>query len=118
MDTKVKKFLRFNWNNELYEWQVLPSGLKCTLRILTFRVKPILCFLQGHGISLTDFMDNFTNQAKCWCRAMFQIHMIALVFMCCGWSINWTKTFLDRLRTPINLGFLWDTRDGTIASTP
>ena len=115
MDPKVKKFLRFKWNKKLYEWQVLPFGLKCSPRILTFMVKPILHFLQGHGISLTAFMDNFTNQAKCRCRAIFQIHMIALVFMCYGWSINWTKTFLDPLRTPIHLGFLWDTREGTIA---
>ena len=84
-------------------------------RILKFMVKPILRFLRGHGISLMAFMDDFTIQAKYRFRAIFQIHVIALVFMCCGWSINWTKTFLDLLRTPIHLGFLWDTREGTIA---
>merc|ERR1712112_742066 len=75
----------------------------------------ILRFLCGHGNSLTAFMDDFTNQARCQCRAIFNIHVIALVFMCCGWSINWTNTFLDPLRIPIHLGCLWDTREGTIA---
>ena len=78
-------------------------------------VTPIIKFLCGRGISLTAFMDDFTNQARCRCKAIFQIHMIALVFMCCGWSINWVKTVLDLTRTPIHLGFLWDTMEKTIA---
>ena len=37
-----------------------------------------------------------------------------LVFICCGWSINWMKTLLDPTQTPIHLGFLWDTMGETI----
>ena len=62
-----------------------------------------------------DYMDNFTNQAKCECKEIFEIHVIALVFMCCGWSINWVKTYMDPNWTPIHLGFLWDTMEGTVA---
>ena len=115
MDAKVKKFLRFRWGGKLYEWQVLPFGLKCSPRILTKMVKPIVTFLRGRGISLTAFMDDFTNQAVCRCKAIFQIHVIALVFMCCGWSVNWTKTILEPTQSPIHLGFLWDTVGRTIA---
>ena len=115
MDSKVKKFLRFKWKGKLYEWQVLPFGLKCSPRILTNMVKPIVTFLRGRGISLTAFMDDFTNQAGCRCKAIFQIHVIALVFMCCGWSVNWTKTILEPTQSPIHLGFLWDTVGRTIA---
>ena len=74
MSVQVNKFLRFTWRGKLYEWEVLQFGLKCCPRI---------------------FMDNFTNQARCRCKAIFQIHLIALVFMCCGWSINWMKTILE-----------------------
>ena len=45
MHPKVRKFLIFKWGKKLYEWQVLPFGLKCSPRILTFMVKPILRFL-------------------------------------------------------------------------
>ena len=78
-------------------------------------VAPIVKFFRGRGISLTAFMDNFTNQAKCRCKAIFQIHVIALVFMCCGWSINWVKTILDPTGIPLHLGFLWNTLKKTIA---
>ena len=46
---------------------------------------------------------------------IFQIHVIALVFMCCGWSINWVKTILELIGIPLHLGFLWNTLKKTIA---
>ena len=60
------------------------------------------------------FMDDFTNQVKCRCKVIFQIHVIALVFMCCGWSINWVKTILEPTGIPLHLGFLWNTLKKTI----
>ena len=78
-------------------------------------VAPIDKFLHGRGISLTTYMDNFTDQARCRGKVIFQIHVIALVFMCCGWSINWVKTNLEPTGTPINLSFIWDTLSKTIA---
>ena len=92
MRPEVNKFLQFAWKGKLYKWQVLPLGLKCSPRILTFMVNPILVFLCGKNTILTAFMDDFTNQAKCDCKVIFEIHVIVLVFMCCGWSINWMKT--------------------------
>ena len=77
---------------KLFEWQVLPFSFKCSPRILTMIVTSIVKFLCGSGISLMAYMDNFTNQAICGCKAIFEIHVIAMVFMCCGWSINWVKT--------------------------
>ena len=115
MSARVKKFLRFKWNGKLFQWQVLPFGLKCSPRILTYMVAPIVKFLHGRGISLMAFMDDFTNQARCRCKVFFQMHVIALVFMCCSWSINWVKTIFEPTRIPLHLGFLWDTLRNTIA---
>ena len=82
---------------------------------MTLMVAPIVKFLRGSGISLTAYMGDFTNQAICRCKAIFQIHMIALVFMTYGWSINWVKKILEPAQIPLHLGFLWDTRGKTIA---
>ena len=115
MQTSVNKFLRFAWKGKLYEWLVLPFGLKCSPRILTFMVKPILCFLHGRGISSMSFMDDFTNQARCRCKGIFWdpcdspgVHVL--------WLVNkFGDNSLDPIRTLIHLGFLWDTMEGTIA---
>ena len=42
---EIQKFFIFEWKGKLYEWQVLPFGLKCSPRILTKMVKSILVFL-------------------------------------------------------------------------
>ena len=60
-------------------------------------------------------MDDFINQAACRCKTIFEINVMALVFMCYGWSIKWGKSVLDPTQTPLHLGFLWDTVLGTIA---
>ena len=78
-------------------------------------VEPIHCLLCPRDISLTAFMDNFIDQARYKCKDIFEIYVIALVFMCCGWSINWVKTILELTGIPLHLNFLWDTFRMTIA---
>ena len=52
-----KKFLRFQWLGSLYEWQVLPFGLKCSPRVLTKVLKPVMAFLRGTwGILIAIYM--------------------------------------------------------------
>ena len=117
MSAQVKKSLMFTWRGKIYEWQVLPFDLKCSSQILTYMVATIFKFLHGRGVILMAFMYDFTNQARCRCKVIFQIHVIALVFMCCDWSINWVKTILELTGVPLHLGFLWDTLRMTITFT-
>ena len=42
-------------------------------------------------------------------------HIVCLVFMCCGWSLNWSKTLLESTQTPVHLDFLFDYTNRTIA---
>ena len=83
-------------------------SLKCSPSILTFMVKPIISLLYENNISLTNYIDNFTNQAKCDYNVIFLILVIALIFICCGWSINRVENFLEQTWALMHLGFLWD----------
>ena len=78
-------------------------------------VAPIVKFLHSRGISLMAFMDNSINQARCMCKAIFHIHMIILVFRCCGWLINWVTTILELTKKHTHLSILRDTLRKTIA---
>ena len=103
---KFRKFLRFQWGGKLLEWQVLPFGLKCSPRILTSMVRPIAGFLRDKfGILLSTFMDDMLTQAKTRKLAMYETHIVCLAFMCCSWSLNWSKTVLEPTQTPVHLGF-------------
>ena len=101
---------------KLLEWQVLPFGLKCSPRILTSMVRPIAGFLRDKfGILLSTFMDDMLTQAKTRKLAMYETHIVCLVFLCCSWSLNWSKTILEPTQTPVHLGFLFNSLNKTIA---
>ncbi len=113
---KFRKFLRFEWGGDLLEWQVLPFGLTCSPRILTTMVRPVAGYLRDKfGILLSTYMDDMLTQAKSRELARYETHVVCLVFMCCGWSLNWTKTILEPTQTPVHLGFLFDSSNKTIA---
>ena len=69
------------------------------------------------AIQLSSFMDDLISQAETSQKAVFEIHVICLVFMCCGWSINWEKTQLIPTQTPLHLGFDFDSVGMTIKVT-
>ena len=103
---KFRKFLRFKWGGKLLEWQVLPFCLKCSPSILISMVRPVAGFLRDKfGILLSTFMDDMLTQAKTRKLAMYETHVVCLVFMCCGWSLNWSQTVLEPTQTPVHLGF-------------
>ena len=113
---RFRKFLRFEWGGDLLEWQVLPFGLTCSPRILTTMVRPVAGYLRDKfGILLSTYMDDMLTQAKSRELARYETHVVCLVFMCCGWSLNWTKTILEPTQTPVHLGFLFDSSNKTIA---
>ena len=79
-------------------------------------VRPVAGFLRDKfGILLSIFMDDMLTQAKSRKLAMYETHIVCLVFMCCGWSLNWSKTILEPTQTPVHLGFLFDYTNKTIA---
>ena len=109
-------FLDSSGGGDLLEWQVLPFGLTCSPRILTTMVRPIAGYLRDKfGILLSTFMDDMLTQAKSRKLARYETHVVCLVFMCCGWTLNWTKTILEPTQTPVHLGFLFDSTNKTIA---
>ena len=79
-------------------------------------VKPVAGFLRDKfGILLSTFMDDMLTQAKTRKLATYETHVVCLVFMCYGWSLNWFKTVLEHTQTPVHLGFLFDSTNKTIA---
>ena len=46
INESFRKFLRFHWPGSLFEWQVLPFGLKCSPGVLTKVLKLVVAFLK------------------------------------------------------------------------
>ena len=89
------KFLRFSWLGSLYEWRVLPFGLKCSPRVVTKVLKPVLAFIHStFSILVTVYIDDFLVQASSPEEAVKHAKIVALILMALGWSLT-LSTFLQ-----------------------
>ena len=58
VDPEYRKFLRFFWNDELYEFRCMPNGLSCAPRIFTKILKPIFSKLRLQGFTSVYYLDD------------------------------------------------------------
>ena len=57
-----RKFLKFFWNGQLYEFNALPMGLSSSPRIFTKVMKPPLATLRQKGYTNCGYLDDFYLQ--------------------------------------------------------
>ena len=113
------KFLRFHWLGSLFEWRVLPFGLKCSPRVITKVIKPVLAFLRTTwGILISIYIDDILLQGTSPTQVYLHAQVTALLLMVLGWSLNWKKSdFIPKQQT-IHLGFVLDSVTMTVSCPP
>ena len=85
MNKKNRKFLKFTWLEKLYHWCVLPFGLKCSPRVVTKLLKPVISLLRStFGIRISIYMDDMILQAKSKAEAFLHAQITILVLLCLG----------------------------------
>ena len=82
---KFQKYLRFTWLGKLFEWCVLPFGLKCSPRVVTKLLRPVMAFLRSvWGIMVSVYMDDMILQAQTAAECYLHAQILILVLLCCG----------------------------------
>ena len=110
------KYFKFQWLGQLLQWVVLPFGLRCSPRVLTKVLKPVMAFLRlTFCIFISCYMDDMLIQGNSPEQAYLHAQITALILMILGWSINWEKSFFIPSRTIKHLGFNLDTESMTIS---
>ena len=109
-----RKFLRFSWLGKLFEWQVLPFGLRCSPRVVTKILKPVMAFIRTtFSILVTIYIDDILVQASSAEEAHKNAKIVALILMALGWSLNWEKSSFVPCQEILHLGFMINTKNMT-----
>lgn len=58
MDQDNRKYLRFTWNNQLFQFTCLPNGLSSAPRIFTKLMKPVYSTLRCKGFENVGYIDD------------------------------------------------------------
>ena len=58
IDMEYRKYLRFRWQGQAYEFTCLPFGLATAPRIFTKLLRPVVGFLRSHGVRCVIYLND------------------------------------------------------------
>jgi len=89
-----RQWLRFQWQQQVYEFQCLPFGLSSAPRVFTKVTRPILAWLRQLGIRMVAYIDDFLLLAHTKEEAHLQAQLMVTLFQALGFLINTEKSLL------------------------
>lgn len=105
INKNYKKFLRFTFDGDLYEYNCLPFGLNCAPFIFTKLMKPVLSFLREQGFLSVLYLDDFLVLGKTFEECQHNVSLTVNFLQTLGFVINRQKSILRPSQRCRYLGF-------------
>ena len=112
-----RKFLKFLWLGNLYEFNVLPMGLSSSPRITTKVMKPPLAYLRQTGCTVSGYTDDFFIQGNDFRECYSSLEEAVLLFLQLGFHIHPEKSVLIPSQSLTFLGFYLNPVSMTVTLT-
>ena len=74
-----RKYLRFRWGKETYQFDCLPFGLSCAPWVITKITKPVSMVLREMGIRIIVYIDDMLIMAES--EALLKDHIAGTVHL-------------------------------------
>ncbi|KAJ8933074.1 hypothetical protein NQ314_014228 [Rhamnusium bicolor] len=117
VDPNDRKYLRFKYNNVLYEFTCAPFGLAPIPYVFTKLLKPVIAWLHLCNISCSIYLDDLIifgeSEQECEANAKSAYNILEYL----GFIINFEKSSLTSRRRCTHLGFIFDSENLTIELT-
>ena len=114
---KSRKYLRFHFQNQSYQFRALPFGLSTAPMEFTCVVKEVKLMAQSRGIRIHQYLDDWLIRAptKESCHQGTQ----SLLALCqeLGWVVNLQKSELEPKQIFEFVGYKYDLSQGLVVPT-
>ena len=115
---RSRKYLRFHFQNQSYQFRALPFGLSTAQMEFTGVVKEVKLIAQSRGIRIHQYLDDWLIQdpTKESCYQGTQ----SLLTLCqeLGWIVNLQKSELEPKQIFEFVGYKYDLSQGLVLPTP
>ena len=103
-----RKYLRFYYNGQLYEFECLPFGLYTAPYVFTKTMKPVVSFLRKRAITMVTYIDDilFIEKSDRACRSNLEIAKSLFEYL--GLLVNLEKSQISPQKLFKFLGFIYD----------
>ncbi|KAJ8913813.1 hypothetical protein NQ315_002719 [Exocentrus adspersus] len=114
VDPTNRRYLRFRWEGQLYEFTCIPFGLSTAPFTFTKMIKPITESLRVQGISCISYLDDFLILGKTETECLQNTRTTLNLLQSLGILINTEKSCLQPSRRQKFLGFIFDSHNMTL----
>lgn len=111
IDPDHKKYIRFQFQDKLYEFNCLPMGLATAPYMFTKLLKPIFRFFRQQGILCLIYLDDILVLGRSIEEVQCNINVILETLQSLGFMINTKKSQLRPSQTCQYLGFIYNSAD-------
>ena len=112
-----KKYLKFQFLGQFYEFQVLPNGYSDAMRLFTKLLKAPLSALRKMGFSCIIYVDDSLLKGDTFEECLHNIAATEKLLKDLGFSINYVKSILQPTQIIIFLGNEINSKDMTLQLT-
>lgn len=110
-----RKYLRFQFNNCLYEYNCLPFGLSCAPQIFTKILKPVMSLLRTQGFISVIYLDDIFLIGRTVSECQINVTETIKMLDSLGFLINLKKSCLTPSNVCKYLGFQYSSIDMSIS---
>ena len=103
-----RKYLRFAYRNQIFEFQVLPFGLSTAPRTFTRLVRVVAVYLKTQGATMFQYLDDWLLITEAYQLTLHFRDMTLEWVRRLGFLINEEKSSLIPTRTPVFIGATLD----------
>ena len=118
IDTNHRKYLRFIWRNQLFQFTCLPNGLSSAPRIFTKLMKPAYSTLRCQGFENVGYIDDTYLKGSTFHACETNVSSTVKLFTDLGLTLNMAKSVLIPSQSITFLGFVLNSAQMTVALTP
>ena len=112
-----RKYLSFQWESEMFQFNVLPFGLSSAPRIFTKILKPIFAKLREEGFSVLGYIDDSLIMGKSVEECQRATTRLAELLTDLGFTINREKSSLVPTQQITFLGYTINSVDMVVFPT-
>lgn len=114
VNSQFRKYLRFVWNDKLYQYTCFPNGLSNCPRYFTKLMKPVYSALRSQGYMSAAFIDDSYLQGQTFKECAENVQETVELFESLGFVIHAEKSVLTPCRKVKYLGFWLDSEKMTV----
>nr|CAI5830805.1 unnamed protein product [Callosobruchus analis] len=109
IEDQCRRYLKFQYNGQLFSFNCLPFGLSMAPYIYTKILKPVLTYLRCLGIVCVGYLDDILLITSSYQEGIKNANKVVEVLTSLGFIINKEKSILSPIQECKFLGFTFNT---------